>query len=87
MIIINSKVRKALRIEMNERKSLQNVYRRQTPNKRSFRNPLKAVRKSERKKAGMGFHCPTRIGLLPALDSRHRGAQDEARPCAQDAHV
>jgi len=58
-----------------------------------FKRPLKAdstrataasgkvgARNSPDKKPGVGSHCPTRIGLLPALDSRHRGAQDESRP-------
>ena len=30
-------------------------------------------------KAGLGLHCPTRIGILSAFESRHRGAQDETR--------
>ena len=39
-----------------------------------------------RQKPGVGSHCPTRIGILLALDSRHRGAQDEKRPCAHEEH-
>jgi len=43
-------------------------------------NPLKAVRRVLRDKSVRGLRCPTRIDLLPALDSHHRGAQDEKRP-------
>ena len=40
--------------EMSDEKKNLNICRRQIPNKLSFRNPLKAVRKSKRKKAGGG---------------------------------
>ncbi len=34
----------------------------------------------------MGFHCPTRIGLLPALDSRHPWRTGKGWPCAHEEH-
>ena len=37
-------------------------------------------------KSVRGLHCPTRIGLLPALDSCHPDTQGKSRPCAHEEH-